>query len=178
MTWVPGSTRFHMTLSVMVPVVIKQSVRPFVEQLLQRVGVDFEHDKHRLIFAIHPGGPKIVEHIQEALGLEPDQVAISNSVFYRERQHVFGDGPAHIEGDCGGALNSCGGAHRLSRLWTRSDDHWLGGGKDMSFERAKRVERRRRSSRPATGEGGSASHRAHVRGPGREGAGARRRAAG
>ncbi|MFA6205361.1 MAG: 3-oxoacyl-[acyl-carrier-protein] synthase III C-terminal domain-containing protein [Methylocystis sp.] len=81
MTWVPGSTRFHMTLSVMVPVVIKQSVRPFVEQLLQRVGVDFEHDKHRLIFAIHPGGPRIVEHIQEALGLEPDQVAISNSVF-------------------------------------------------------------------------------------------------
>ncbi|MGD9656645.1 MAG: 3-oxoacyl-[acyl-carrier-protein] synthase III C-terminal domain-containing protein [Methylocystis sp.] len=81
MTWVPGSTRFHMTLSVMVPVVIKQSVRPFVEELLQRIGVDFERDKRRLIFAIHPGGPKIVEHIQEALGLEPDQVAISNSVF-------------------------------------------------------------------------------------------------
>ncbi|MGD9544743.1 MAG: 3-oxoacyl-[acyl-carrier-protein] synthase III C-terminal domain-containing protein [Methylocystis sp.] len=81
MTWVPGSTRFHMTLSVMVPVVIKQSVRPFVEELLQRVGVDFERDKRRLIFAIHPGGPRIVEHIQEALGLEPDQVAISNSVF-------------------------------------------------------------------------------------------------
>jgi alkylresorcinol/alkylpyrone synthase len=81
MTWVPGSTRFHMTLSVMVPVVIKQSVRPFVEELLQRVGVDFERDKRRLIFAIHPGGPRIVEHIQEALGLDPDQVAISSSVF-------------------------------------------------------------------------------------------------
>jgi alkylresorcinol/alkylpyrone synthase len=56
-------------------------VRPFVEELLQRVGVDFERDKRRLIFAIHPGGPRIVEHIQEALGLDPDQVAISSSVF-------------------------------------------------------------------------------------------------
>jgi predicted naringenin-chalcone synthase len=81
MTWVPGSTRFHMTLSVMVPVIIKKSVRPFVEALLQRVGIDFEREKRQLTFAIHPGGPKIVEHIQEALDLVDDQVAISKSVF-------------------------------------------------------------------------------------------------
>jgi alkylresorcinol/alkylpyrone synthase len=81
MTWVPGSTRFHMTLSVMVPVIIKQSVRPFVEGLLRRVGMDFERDRRQLVFAIHPGGPKIVEHIQDALGLDEDQVAISKSIF-------------------------------------------------------------------------------------------------
>jgi alkylresorcinol/alkylpyrone synthase len=81
MTWVPGSTRFHMTLSVMVPVVIKQSVRPFVKALLQQVGIDFEQEKRQLAFAIHPGGPKIVEHIQEALELDNDQVAVSKSVF-------------------------------------------------------------------------------------------------
>jgi alkylresorcinol/alkylpyrone synthase len=80
MTWVPGSTRFHMTLSVMVPVVIKQSVRPFVTDLLRRVGIDFERERQRLAFAIHPGGPKIVEHIQEALELDDHQVAISKSV--------------------------------------------------------------------------------------------------
>jgi alkylresorcinol/alkylpyrone synthase len=81
MTWVPGSTRFHMTLSVMVPVVIKQSVRPFVKALLRQVGIDFEQEKRQLAFAIHPGGPKIVEHIQEALELDNDQVAVSKSVF-------------------------------------------------------------------------------------------------
>lgn len=81
MTWVPGSTRFHMTLSVMVPVIIKQSVRPFVEALSRSVGIDFERERRQLAFAIHPGGPKIVEHIQEALGLDEDQVAISKSVF-------------------------------------------------------------------------------------------------
>src|SRR5204863_7563013 len=80
-TWVPGSTRFHGTLSVMVPVVLKRSVRSFVEALLQQVGIDFERERRQLGFAIHPGGPKIVEHIQEALGLEDDQVAISKSVF-------------------------------------------------------------------------------------------------
>jgi len=81
MTWVPGSNRFHMSLSVMVPVIIKQWVRPFVESLLQQIGLDFEQERRRLAFAIHPGGPKIVEHIQEALGLVDDQVAISKSVF-------------------------------------------------------------------------------------------------
>jgi alkylresorcinol/alkylpyrone synthase len=81
MTWVPGSTRFHMTLSVMVPVVIKQSVKPFVTALLRQVGIDFEQEKRQLAFAIHPGGPKIVEHIQEALELDDEQVAISKSVF-------------------------------------------------------------------------------------------------
>jgi alkylresorcinol/alkylpyrone synthase len=81
MTWVPGSTRFHMTLSVMVPIIIKQSVRPFVENLLRRVNLDLEQEKDRLMFAIHPGGPKIVEHIQESLGLTNDQVAISKSIF-------------------------------------------------------------------------------------------------
>jgi alkylresorcinol/alkylpyrone synthase len=81
MTWVPGSTRFHMTLSIMVPVVIKQAVRPFVESLLRQVGLDFEREQSRLAFAIHPGGPKIVEHIQEALGLTEEQVAVSKSVF-------------------------------------------------------------------------------------------------
>ncbi len=81
MTWVPGSTRFHMTLSAMVTVIIKQSVRPFVESLLRQAGIDFEQERRRLAYAIHPGGPKIVDHIQEALGLEEEQVSISKLVF-------------------------------------------------------------------------------------------------
>jgi alkylresorcinol/alkylpyrone synthase len=81
MTWVPGATRFHMTLTIMVPLIVKQSVRPFLQNLLQRVGIDFERERSRLIFAIHPGGPKIVEHVQEVLGLDEEQVALSKAVF-------------------------------------------------------------------------------------------------
>ncbi len=81
MTWIPGSHQFHMTLTVMVPIVIKQYVRSFIEDLLLKVGIDFEKEKQTLTFAIHPGGPKIAEHIQEELGLREDQVTISKQVF-------------------------------------------------------------------------------------------------
>jgi predicted naringenin-chalcone synthase len=81
MTWVPGPTRFHMSLSIMVPVVIKAAVKGFVEDLLRRAGLDFERERERLFFAIHPGGPKIVEHIQNELKLDDDQVAMSKHVF-------------------------------------------------------------------------------------------------
>lgn len=82
MTWVPAAHQFQMTLSVMVPVVIKRHVYKFVVNLLRRAGMDFDTDKERLMFAIHPGGPKIVEHIQDELGLADYQVAISKSVFH------------------------------------------------------------------------------------------------
>jgi len=76
-----SGVHFRLTLTVMVPVIIKQWIRPFVENLLQQIGIDFEREKRQLAFAIHPGGPKIVEHIQEMLGLADDQVAISKAVF-------------------------------------------------------------------------------------------------
>ncbi|HUL68575.1 MAG TPA: 3-oxoacyl-[acyl-carrier-protein] synthase III C-terminal domain-containing protein, partial [Burkholderiaceae bacterium] len=81
MTWVPSSHQFQMTLSVRVPILIKQYVRAFVVSLLRKVDIDFEREKHSLMFAIHPGGPRIVEHIQDELGLRDENVAISKQVF-------------------------------------------------------------------------------------------------
>lgn len=81
MTWIPGPHQFHMTLTVMVPILIKQHVRAFIEALLMKIGIDFEKQKQTLTFAIHPGGPKIAEHIQEELGLSEDQVTISKQIF-------------------------------------------------------------------------------------------------
>jgi alkylresorcinol/alkylpyrone synthase len=95
MTWVPAPQQFQMTLSVMVPVVIKRHVRSFVIGLLRRAGLDFERDKQKLMFAIHPGGPKIVEHIQAELSLEDDQVAISKKVF-RENGNMSSATIPHI----------------------------------------------------------------------------------
>lgn len=95
MTWVPAAHQFQMTLSVMVPVVIKRHVYKFVASLLRRAGLDFEEDKERLMFAIHPGGPKIVEHIQDELGLKDSQVAISKAVF-RENGNMSSATVPHI----------------------------------------------------------------------------------
>ena len=95
MTWVPAAHQFQMTLSVMVPVVIKRHVRAFVISLLERIGIDFEREKHSIMFAIHPGGPKIVEHIQNELGLREDQVAISKKVF-RENGNMSSATVPHI----------------------------------------------------------------------------------
>jgi alkylresorcinol/alkylpyrone synthase len=95
MTWVPSSHQFQMTLSVMVPVVIKRHVYRFVEALLYGIGIDFEEDKESLMFAIHPGGPKIVEHIQDELGLRDDQVAMSKAVF-RENGNMSSATVPHI----------------------------------------------------------------------------------
>ncbi|NTV10154.1 MAG: type III polyketide synthase, partial [Zoogloea sp.] len=81
MTETPGPYQFRMSLSVMVPVIIKRNVREFVVSLLARAGIDFEKEKAALNFAIHPGGPKIVEHVQEELGLRDEQIAISKRVF-------------------------------------------------------------------------------------------------
>lgn len=97
MTWVPASHQFQMTLSVMVPVVIKRHVRAFVVGLLRRAGIDFEapEQRQRLMFAVHPGGPRIVEHIQTELGLRDDQVAISKKVF-RENGNMSSATVPHI----------------------------------------------------------------------------------
>ncbi len=81
MTEIPAPHQFQMTLTIRVPIVIKQHVRRFVISLLQSAGIDFEREKHGIVFAIHPGGPRIVEHVQDELGLRDDYVGISKEVF-------------------------------------------------------------------------------------------------
>jgi len=82
MTGIPGPYQIQVGLSPLVPVVIKRHVKAFTAKLLARAGLDYEQDKPWLNFAIHPGGPKIVEHVQSELELSDEQVAISKHVFY------------------------------------------------------------------------------------------------
>ena len=81
-TMMPTDHQFQVTLSVMVPIVIKRHVYAFAADLMRRIGMDFERDKDSMMFAIHPGGPKIVEHVQNELRLREDQVSFSKSVFH------------------------------------------------------------------------------------------------
>jgi len=84
MTWTPNAYQFEMSLSRLVPIFIRDAIGEFVVALCRDAGIDFEAEKASMAFAIHPGGPKIVDHIQAQLGICPQQVAISHHIL---RQH-------------------------------------------------------------------------------------------
>lgn len=67
MSWVCEAWGFKMTLSRDVPVLIAQALPEFVKRLVKGPWKD-------AIFAIHPGGPKIVEQVAKILQLEPSQI--------------------------------------------------------------------------------------------------------
>jgi alkylresorcinol/alkylpyrone synthase len=79
MTWRIGDHGFEMTLSAQVPGLIEQHLRPWLIDWLAG---------HRLTldqigsWAIHPGGPRIVDSAARALGLTEEAVEPSMQVFY------------------------------------------------------------------------------------------------
>ncbi|MES2218888.1 MAG: 3-oxoacyl-[acyl-carrier-protein] synthase III C-terminal domain-containing protein [Pseudomonadota bacterium] len=82
MTLKPGPYSFEMWLSKSVPMKIREEIQPFVEGLCRQIGLDFAEIKPDLIFALHPGGPKIIEHIKEQLGLSEDQIRFSKKILF------------------------------------------------------------------------------------------------
>lgn len=80
MTWLPTAHLFEMYLSKNVPLKIKQNIKGFVTELCRRAGIDFEAQRQELFFAIHPGGPKILDHIVAELGIGTAQMHWSRDV--------------------------------------------------------------------------------------------------
>ncbi|HZV50612.1 MAG TPA: 3-oxoacyl-[acyl-carrier-protein] synthase III C-terminal domain-containing protein [Candidatus Dormibacteraeota bacterium] len=86
-TWlVPGSARvlgfdlrddgFHVVLDRRLPDLIRECLGPAVAAFRRRQeleGVDF--------YAVHAGGPRVLDAVAEALGLEPERLALSRRVF-------------------------------------------------------------------------------------------------
>ncbi len=83
MTWGPGSYQFNMFLSKNVPLRIREAILPFVKSLCEKGAIDFERDKAKLNFVIHPGGPRILNHIRDTLEISEEQVARSRAVLRR-----------------------------------------------------------------------------------------------
>ncbi|HET6211670.1 MAG TPA: type III polyketide synthase [Micromonosporaceae bacterium] len=77
MTWRIEDDAFRMTLSPYVPAYLAGTIRPFVEELLEPAGLGIGDVQH---WAIHPGGPKIVEFVGERLGLAASALAPSLAV--------------------------------------------------------------------------------------------------
>ena len=72
-----------MTLSKRVPVFIRKNIKSFITTLCDKVGVDFEEEKSTMHFAIHPGGPKIIDYVVDAIGISKEQARWSYDILYR-----------------------------------------------------------------------------------------------
>jgi predicted naringenin-chalcone synthase len=79
MRWVPSEWGMQMTLACDVPDRIAAALRGFVTELYRRGGYGIDAIKHS-VFAVHPGGPKIIDRVGAVLELEPAQVRTSREV--------------------------------------------------------------------------------------------------
>jgi len=80
MTWEVTDLGFRMGLARTVPDAIAGAVMPVVDRLL------VQHNLRRddvAVWAVHPGGPRILDVVQQRLGLDHDALAVSRSVLSR-----------------------------------------------------------------------------------------------
>jgi predicted naringenin-chalcone synthase len=78
MTWTVGDHGFEMTLSKEVPELIGRHLRPWLSCWLDSAGVGLAGVG---TWGVHPGGPKILTAVEEALGLTAEDTAVSREVF-------------------------------------------------------------------------------------------------
>jgi predicted naringenin-chalcone synthase len=79
MTWVVTDLGFRMGLSPQVPEILSRHVRKLVDDLLSRHGLTVRDVDG---WAVHPGGPKILDVVEEQLELPPDALAASRGVLF------------------------------------------------------------------------------------------------
>lgn len=77
MTWRVGDHGFEMTLSARVPSSIKRHLRPWLKEWLAQSGLALDDIRS---WAIHPGGPRILSSVVQALELPRDAAAVSEEV--------------------------------------------------------------------------------------------------
>lgn len=83
MQWECEEWGFKMTLSKEIPFKINASIAPFVERLIMKANIDPSEAFQRGIFAIHPGGPKIIELLERTLSLSKWQTALSEEILFK-----------------------------------------------------------------------------------------------
>jgi predicted naringenin-chalcone synthase len=77
MTWGIGDHGFDMTLSTKVPELIAHNLRPWMEHWLGGNGLALADVAS---WAVHPGGPRIVSAVEEALSLDREVTVVSREV--------------------------------------------------------------------------------------------------
>lgn len=82
MSWDLGEYNFLMTLSKRVPVFIRKNIKEFVAKLCDKGHVIFDTNKSEMYFAIHPGGPKIIDYVVDELEIEKKQANWSYHILH------------------------------------------------------------------------------------------------
>lgn len=82
MSWSPESWGLQMNLSREVPEKIRAGIHAFFEDLAGQAGLDVQDLLGKAVFAIHPGGPKIIQSVQEILKLSDSQTQNSKRVLF------------------------------------------------------------------------------------------------
>jgi alpha-pyrone synthase len=78
MSWTIGDHGFEMTLARKVPALISASLRPWLEVWLADNGLSLDGIRS---WAVHPGGPRILDAVEQSLDLPTDALAVSRGVF-------------------------------------------------------------------------------------------------
>ncbi|MBM3383062.1 MAG: naringenin-chalcone synthase [Betaproteobacteria bacterium] len=79
MTWIPMAISMAMTLSRDVPNLIAGALKGFVGDLFDEAGFQPQDVLPNLVYAVHPGGPKIIDHVQTLLEIADDKVQASRN---------------------------------------------------------------------------------------------------
>lgn len=81
MSWVPAPWGMQMNLSREVPQKIKSQLKIFSNELFNKAELDLSLALDS-VFAIHPGGPKIIKAVQECLELKDQQIHESTQILF------------------------------------------------------------------------------------------------
>jgi predicted naringenin-chalcone synthase len=82
MSWAVSDFGMRMTLSREVPDQIAGVLRKFVAELYLRADLQLGDTLAGTVFAVHPGGPKIIDRVAQVLELAPGQVQASREVLF------------------------------------------------------------------------------------------------
>ena len=80
MTWLPVAISMAMTLSREVPTLIAGALKNYIADLFDEAGCRPDEVLPNLVYAVHPGGPKIIDHVQALLEIPDDKVQASKDV--------------------------------------------------------------------------------------------------
>lgn len=94
MGWICADGGMRMTLARDVPEKIADSIEAFVVRLSESAGISAEA-RRRAIYAVHPGGPRILDLVRDTLKLEEAQIASSRKVL-RERGNMSSATLPHV----------------------------------------------------------------------------------
>lgn len=79
--WRLGNWGFQFGLAKETPALIAPALQGYLHALCEKANLDVDDIIRNAIFAIHPGGPKILQYVQKMFGLRDEQIQTSKVIF-------------------------------------------------------------------------------------------------